>query len=440
MTQAFAVSILALTISVAIGRPFLGPWRLGHVEAALGGAVLTLLLGVVTPSQAANALSLLAMPIITVASLMAITVIAEQSGVLGLLAYRIACASNGDARRLFSHLFVLGTLTGTLFTNDAAILILTPMVSSLMQSVQLQSWTGKNRAPFYFAILYVGNLVGALVTSNPINLVVTSIFDIPFATYAAWMIVPALASMAVSFAGLRYFFRDVLPRECLVPERKASDIADHKMVAPCILVLVLVLAGFFSESLTGIPVWLVALSGALVLTAIHRMHGASIGEVVRGIGWDVILFVIGIFIVVIGLRNNGFAHMLGDLIETLGGTGMTGLSVATSFVAAVCSALVNNHPTAGLMIWVIEDFGRPLVETQMLVFSALIGGDLGPKMLPIGSLAALMWFRILRQRGEHIPYSLYIRVGIPVTLLAVLVSVLTLNLEYLLYAELIGVE
>jgi arsenical pump membrane protein len=85
------------------------------------------------------------------------------------------------------------------------------------------------------------------------------------------------------------------------------------------------------------------------------------------------------------------------------------------------------------MAWVIQDLHLPRIEEQILVFAALIGGDLGPKMLPIGSLAALLWFRILRNKGVYVPYSLYIKVGVPVTLAAIVLSIMMLNVELWIY-------
>jgi arsenical pump membrane protein len=195
-------------------------------------------------------------------------------------------------------------------------------------------------------------------------------------------------------------------------------------------VLALTLAGFFTEGWTGVPPWLVALTGALVLLGLSgAMKGTGPGSVLRAVGWDVLIFVVGIFIVVTGLREAGLTEQLGAFLKWVAGPSLAGLTFLTGFVAAIASALVNTHPTAGMMAHVIAGLHLPPFETKMTVFAALVGGDLGPKMLPIGSLAALIWFRILRNKGVRIPYSLYIRIGIPVTLAAVFVSVAALNLE-----------
>ncbi len=433
MTYFAALSILLLTVGISLGRPKIGRWRIQHPSAAIGGAMATLVLGLVPLELAVQTMVQLAPSIITIISLMIITLVTERSGLLHRMALGMARFAKGDARRLFLYLFILGATTGAFFTNDATILIFTPLVFSLAEEIQQPDWTRASKIPFYFAVLYVGNLVGALVISNPINIIVSSFFDITFAEYAAWMVLPAIASMVVSFVGLRIFFRKDLPRTYNVPQHDGSKIGDPRLIPICTIVLSLTLLGFFTGSFTGIPIWLVAaLGAAMLLISAHRFdHAAQV--IIRGVGWDVIIFVMGIFIVVLGLRNAGLTEQISDFLKIFQQYGHAGVTLGTGFTAAISSALLNNHPTAGLMIWVIQDWGLPTGETKMMVFSALIGGDLGPKMLPIGSLAALMWFRMLRARGVDVPYSLYIKVGIPVTLSAVLVSILVLNVEWMLF-------
>lgn len=431
MNQIVAFSILAATVSLALGRPHIGRWRLQPAAAAVAGACLTVALGIVPPALALETLRALALPLVTIASLMAIMLVAEQSGLLALLAYHTARLARGDARKLFTYLFACGALTGTVFTNDAAVLIFTPLVFTLVEEVQTREWTLANKIPFYFSVLYIGNLVGALVISNPINIIVASFFDIPFADYASWMVLPALVSMVVSYIGLRIYFRRAIPVAYRVPEAWQRPPTDGSLLKPCTIVLAVTLLGFFTEGATGIPTWLVALASAIVLVSLHLLHGHSPVPILRGIGWDVLLFVAGIFIVVLGFRSAGFAALLADALRHLAGNGLTALVTVIAFAAALLSSLFNNHPTAGLMIFIIDDLALPALETRMLVFAALIGGDLGPKMLPIGSLAALMWFRMLRARGVHIPYGLYVRIGVPVTLAAVSLSLAVLVLQWL---------
>ena len=105
----------------------------------------------------------------------------------------------------------------------------------------------------------------------------------------------------------------------------------------------------------------------------------------------------------------------------------------TSGTAAGLSALMNNHPIAYTMSLAIQDMGLSPDASKIHVFAALIGGDLGPKMLPIGSIAALLWFRILQDRGIRVSYREYIKLGVPVTLFALLAALAVLRLEVALF-------
>jgi arsenical pump membrane protein len=276
----------------------------------------------------------------------------------------------------------------------------------------------------------VGNLVGALVISNPINIVVSSVFGIRFMEYARWMALPALISIVASFLGLALFFRRSIPSSYRVPPPPVIAGRRRWFLLVCVAVLALTLVGFFTEGWTGFPPWLVSFTGALVLLGLYgSVEAKGPSTILKRVGWDVLIFLAGIFLIVRGLREVGLTAQMGNVLRVVAGRSLPALTFGTGLMAAVSSAVINNHPTAHIMSHVIAGLHLGPFETKMAVFSALVGGDLGPKMLPIGSLAALIWFRILRNKGVRIPYSLYIRIGIPVTLTAVFLSIAVLNLE-----------
>jgi arsenical pump membrane protein len=433
LSELLAFGIFGVTVGLSLARPRLGRFRVQPPVAAAGGAIATIATGLVPVDLALNTLRLLARPLFTIACLMAITLVCERAGLLAALAASIARGARGSARRLLVLIFAAGSLTGMLFTNDAAVLLFTPLVVGLLNDVALPEWSVAQRVPFYFAVLNVGNLVGALVISNPINLIVSSVFEIQFLEYAAWMALPALTAALVTLIGLYLAFRRVLPDRCREVPRRDHTVEDPWFAGAAAIVLVLTLTGFFVEGSTGIEVWKVAGLGALLLIALHAVRGHGVNPVVRGVGWDVIAFAACIFLVAMGLRAVGFAELLQRSIQGVGGESLAGLALATSATATVSSSLLNNHPTTSLMIWVIQGMGLEPFMTRTLAFAALIGGDLGPKMLPVGSLAALMWFRMLRDRGIDVPYSLYVRIGVPVTVAAVLVAVGVLLAEVALF-------
>lgn len=436
MTQLAALSIIAMTVGLSLGRPRLGRFRLDHAAAALLGAGLTVLLGVGPPSLLLDAARFLAAPLLTIVSLMVMTQVAEKAGLFQIVADFLARRARGSASRLLAYIFIAGTLVGTLFTNDAAVLIFTPVAFNLIDRVG-HHWPASSRIPFYFAALYAANLVGALVIANPINLVVAGLLDISFLEFAAWMALPALASMVVSFYGLKLFFREDLPRTLAADPAPRPDQGrpSRALQLFCVFTLALTLCGFFAEKAIGAPTVLVAVEGAAVLLVLYKILGGELEPIlIRGVSWDVLIFMAGMFAIGLGLQNVGLTRLLGGAIaEVAGGLGMA-MRFVTGGLAAISSALINNHPTADLMAFTIRDLALPAQEQKWLGFAALIGGDLGPKMLPIGSLAALIWFRLLRDRGIEVPYSLYVRIGVPVTLAALLAALVVLELQIRLAA------
>jgi arsenical pump membrane protein len=239
--------------------------------------------------------------------------------------------------------------------------------------------------------------------------------------------------MIVTYFGLVVFFRRSIPATYRVPTSMEPSPQEHGLRVVTAGVLIATLIGLFSQPWSGIPTAFIAATGAIVLLLLYHFLGAKrTGSVIAEVGWDAVIFVVGIFIVANALRAVGLTDTIGVLLIAAAGVGQQAGNFAAGLIAAVSSAIMNNHPTAGIMALAIGDLPLDDVTRQGMALAALIGGDLGPKMLPMGSLAALLWFRILRSRGVEISYWQYVKLGVPVTMAALVLSLSVLALEYAL--------
>lgn len=428
-----AVGILVAVVGAALLQPTVAGFRLRPHWAALCGALAMLASGLVSPTEAAHSLQFMGAPLLTLASLMVMTLIADKAGLFVAFTRAMARAAGGNAKLLFTYLFFGGTVVGALFTNDAAVLILTPLVAGLVLEISTDTWGPRATLPYFFAVLYVANLVGLLVISNPINIVVAEKFGISFVEYARWMVAPALASIVCTYFGLRFYFRHDLPETFKLTHRAQTQTAPSGFLRLCALVIGLTLVGFFTQGITGFPLHGIASAGAIFLAGAYKLReNGALRPVIRHLAWDVLLFVSTIFIVALGIRNSGLTADMGHGLRNVHYHSLSLGLVTTSSIAAGLSALMNNHPIAYTMSLAIDDMELG-AAAKPHVFAALIGGDLGPKMLPMGSVAALLWFRILHDRGVHISYWEYIKLGVPVTLLALLAALAVLRLEIAIF-------
>jgi arsenical pump membrane protein len=175
-------------------------------------------------------------------------------------------------------------------------------------------------------------------------------------------------------------------------------------------------------SLIDGPVWLVAFGGAFAgVQVCRRQQVAEPKELLRAVDWDVLVFLLGVYIMAQGLKISGVVGTLTALYS--GPAAGTSRVLLIGLTSAAGSALLNNHPMAILNALALTDV--PGVEHRD-VLSALIGGDLGPRLLPIGSLAGLLWLRALAKDGVEVKLRQFVRVGAALTLPALLVSLVVL--------------
>ncbi len=415
-----AALIFIATLTLVIWQPK----KLGIGWSALGGALVALLSGVISLADVPIVWNIVWDATFTFIALILISLILDAAGFFEWAALHVARWGNGRGHWLFLLIILLGATVAALFANDGGVLILTPIVYEMLRALRFAP-----RASLAF-IMATGFVVDTtslpLMISNLVNIVTANYFDISFTSYALVMFPVNLVSLAATMLVLWLFFRkDVPPRfDISALDDPAKAIRDPFVFKMGWLVLILLLAGYFSAHSLHLPVSAVAGSAALILLmAAGREHFLKqqtravipISTLLREAPWQVVLFSLGMYLVVFGLRNQGLTAELSRILEWLDGQGIWLATLGSGFLFAALSAVMNNMPTVLIGSLAIDDATLSPVVREAMIYANVIGCDLGPKITPIGSLATLLWLHVLAQRGMRIGWGYYFRVGIVLT-------------------------
>lgn len=419
--------IFGLTLVLIIVRPK----RINEAVAALSGAALMLLCGVVAPLDAVNVLAEKWDVFLFFLGLMTIAVAAESAGFFEWAAALAGKWSGGSGLRLFVNVFLLGTVISTFFSNDATALILTPVVYSLATSLELDP------LPFMFACTFIADTASfVLPVSNPINILVLGQFPLDLPQFLKHLLLPALVCIALNLILFGVIFKKRLPTKFEKSQLKdpAAAIHDPAYFRYTLFCLALIAAGYVVGSLFHWPLSLVALAGAaLLLIGGIRRQQLAIPKLLQEISWPLFGFIAGMFIVVRGVENVGLTAALGNFIIGSAGNNLFLGVLFTTFGVALGANLINNVPMTLVMLSAIGQQATHLspVLQQGVVYSTMFGADLGPNLTTIGSLATVLWLVILRRRGLEISSLQYFKLGLLVTPLMLLVGSLLIWLSLL---------
>jgi arsenical pump membrane protein len=421
-----AVLIFVATLVLVIWQPR----GLGIGWSAAAGAVAALLSGVIHVADIPVVWHIVWNATGAFVAVIVISLLLDRAGSFEWAALHVARWGGGKGRRLFVLLVLLGAAVAALFANDGAALILTPIVIAMLGALR---FTPAATLAFVMAAGFIADTASLpLVVSNLVNIVSADYFGIGFARYAAVMLPVNLVAVAATLAGLLCFFRKDIPADYDLAQLRHPQEAIHDRATFLAgwWVLALLLAGFFWLDDLGVPISLVAAAGALLLLAVAaRGHRIPTRAVLRGAPWQVVVFSLGMYLVVYGLRNAGLTAWLTVLLDRCAAHGVWGAALGTGFVTAILSSVMNNMPTVLVGALAIDASAAQGAVREAMVYANVIGADLGPKITPIGSLATLLWLHVLSAKGIRISWIYYCRVGLVLTLPILLVTLCALALR-----------
>jgi len=414
-----ALLIFAATLLLVIWQPR----GLGIGWSAAAGAAVALACGVITVADIPVVWHIVWNATGAFVAIIVISLLLDRAGFFEWAALHVARWGGGSGPRLFVLLVLLGAAVAALFANDGAALILTPIVIAMLRALRFEA---RATLAFVMAAGFIADTASLpLVVSNLVNIVSADYFDIGFARYAAVMVPVNAVSVAASLGVLWLLFRADIPARYDVAQLRLPTAAIHDRATFMTgwWVLAGLLVGFFWGDALGVPISAIAAAGALLLLAVAaRGHRIATREVLRGAPWQVVVFSLGMYLVVYGLRNAGLTEHLTALLERCAAHGVWGAALGTGLATALLSSVMNNMPTVLVGALSIDATATAGAVREAMVFANVIGSDLGPKITPIGSLATLLWLHVLDNRGIHIAWGYYFRVGLVLTLPVLLLS------------------
>ncbi|EAH5545555.1 arsenic transporter [Campylobacter upsaliensis] len=309
--------------------------------------------------------------------------------------------------KFFVFIGVLASVLATFFSNDGAILILTPLIIALLTHIENVKFS---RSPLIIFLLFVGFMSdfasNTFIFSNLTNIITADFFTITFIDFALAMALPQLFVILAAFILFWILFTRKLP--------KTLEFKVHTQALPkpsitlfCFALTLLLLFGIIGGEKFGIALCVFTLGVAFLGTLCGILtHKIALKQMLKLAPLGIVAFSLGLFIVVFGLNNMGLVGLLTEGLKHFDTLPLFAQIFSVGISSSLGSSVINNLPMVMLGDLALKD------SSNALIFAHLLGCNVGAKLTPIGSLATLLWLFSLKRYGISISFLQYMLIAL----------------------------
>ncbi|WP_435164585.1 ArsB/NhaD family transporter [Paenibacillus glycanilyticus] len=415
-----AVVIFLITYAIIITE------KINRTVIALFGAVIMIVLGVLDMKLAFTE-HIEWGTIFLLIGMMILVGIANKTGVFQYAAVKAAQTAKGDPVKIFIILSLLTGLGSAFLDNVTTVLLIVPITFSITRILKITP------VPFLLAEILSSNIGGtATLIGDPPNIMIGSANEnLTFNDFLVNLAPVILVILVVTIALLVWIYRKKLivtdeSKQELMDLRAEDYITDRKLMMKSLTILLLTITGFVLHSVIHVEAAAIALGGAtlLMLIGVKREDAEAAFDMVE---WETIFFFIGLFMLVGGLVETNIISDLANVTLQITSGDMTKTSMLILWVSGIASATIDNIPFVATMIPLIQDLGVQMNianpdDLNPLWWSLSLGACLGGNGTLIGASANVVVAGLAMREGKGFSYMDFLKIGAPLTLLALVIS------------------
>ncbi|MGO4109296.1 arsenic transporter [Paenibacillus sp. YAF4_2] len=428
--QSAAVSITLISFVFTLLLILWRPRGLNEAIPATFGAILVILSGAVSMQDVVQISTTVSGAAITIMATIVMAIVLESFGFFVWAAEGLAIRARGSGIRLFWYVNLLCFLMTLFFNNDGSILITTPILLIMLQHLGLKN---RQKIPYLLSGALVATASSAPIgVSNIVNLIALKIVHMDLYMQTLMMFVPATLGLLFLVTLMFIYFYQQLPKKIpmtvSIPQHpipshplrhsiddRSSRKFSNRFMGYVLLFVFFVRLSLFAGSYFHIPIEWIAVAGSLLLLSWRWIYlKVPPKDVLTKIPWHILIFAFGMYVIIYGLNNIGLTDMLIHVFQPLVSGDLLNASLLMGGLISLLSTFFNNHPALMVGTMTLTHMNLDPLTLKIAYLASVIGSDIGSLVLPIGTLASLLWLHILKQYKVKLSWKDYMKVTLVV--------------------------